>query len=115
MNSLDALPADVRAAVMPGPGFVKPSAVIEDVCAEWGMDPKKVCGRDRTERVSTVRAACVLAVRTLCPEVSYAVIGSELGGRDHSTIMFLERRALLRMAEISSAEPAVGTAAGGNA
>ena len=69
-----------------------PAAVIlELVASQFNVTPKQLCGKSRKQTVACARSVAVYLLRNLL-EMGYAEIGQQLGGRDHSTIMYSNRK-----------------------
>lgn len=64
------------------------------VCAEYALTPEELVSDRRYANLVEARAMLVWALRTLWKQRSYPMIGRMLGGRDHSTIQHLHRKAL---------------------
>ena len=58
--------------------------IIAATAREFGLTAKELVGNSRAYRVAQPRAIAVLLSRQLT-KASFAQIGKELGGRDHST------------------------------
>lgn len=70
------------------PGHARPMDVALDVAEIWGLETATLRGRTNSKRVNEARKDLVVRLRAESG-MSYAEIGIFLGGRDHSTIMFL--------------------------
>lgn len=62
--------------------------------AVYGVTPPELRGVGRQQHTVKGRALVAWALRSLGETVSYPVIGRMLGGRDHTTIMNLHRKAI---------------------
>lgn len=65
--------------------------IVEHVCDFFGLKPKQILGRERTERVCEAR---MIVVRIALKHESNTLmsVGKALDGRDHSTIFQLRER-----------------------
>lgn len=82
------------------------------VRAEFGIARDDLISAQRTDRLVTARAYFVWVLATLGKRRSYPGIGRLLGGRDHSTIINLHRKAIglrLRNAAFAAACLRIGT------
>jgi chromosomal replication initiation ATPase DnaA len=70
------------------PGRARPMDVALEVAEVWGIETETLRGRANSKRVREARRGLVLRLRAESG-MSFAEIGAFLGGRDHSTIMFL--------------------------
>jgi chromosomal replication initiator protein len=73
------------------PEFTDAHQEIERVAAHYGVDPSVIKGRSRTKSAVFVRSQAALAVRRL--GYSFSEMGQMFGGRDHTTMMNLVRKA----------------------
>ena len=62
--------------------------VADAVQRHTGKTWDALCSAGRTQRLSLVRKMAALALREVCPDMSLRDIGRELGGRDHSTVIY---------------------------
>ncbi len=73
--------------------------MVEHAAHVFGVSVADLTGRSRTRHVSEARQAVAYALRRRYPALSLTSIGTILGGRDHSTIIYAlaaaERRAMV--------------------
>lgn len=62
-------------------------SIIRKVCEAYDVTVEDVRGKSRTKTISEARQVVMWMARQLTDE-SYETIGSELGGRDHSTVYY---------------------------
>lgn len=79
--------------------YVPPAQTIQRLINEaeklWEIEPSSVKSSTRRKQVAHARFAVVYAARRMTrPKRSYPEIGRLIGGRDHSTIISAERRAV---------------------
>lgn len=70
----------------PGKRVVRPSEVIRSVIAHFNIKKEDLTGRQRTREIVIPRQILIYLLREEV-DMPYKQIGSELGGRDHTTIM----------------------------
>ena len=76
-----------------------PVAVVLDlVASHFNLTPKQLCGKSRKQTVAYARSVAIYLLRNLL-EMGYAEIGQRLGGRDHSTIMYSNRKILTLLSD----------------
>lgn len=73
--------------------WLNPVAVIQAACEVSGLDQDDLIGRDRTMHKSTPRKVLVHLLRKRS-NLSYDGIGHILSGRDHTSILYLNKKAL---------------------
>ena len=61
--------------------------IISDVCSVYGVTPDDMRSSKRSQQVATARKVAIYVVREIT-QMPLAAIGSEFGGRDHSTIVY---------------------------
>ena len=64
------------------------------VLRRYDIDENALLSKRRQRALVEARAVFVWAVRHARPETSYPMLGRMLGGRDHSTIISLHRKAV---------------------
>lgn len=64
-----------------------PETIIEVCCGVFAVSPAELLSRARQRHIAYARQAAMLALRLLTDR-SLAAIGAELGGRDHSTVLY---------------------------
>ena len=62
--------------------------VRDEVARAFGIEPHVAIGRGRHREVVWPRHVAVWVVRTVFPQLSYPMIGTLFGGRDHSSIIY---------------------------
>ncbi len=68
-----------------------PSAVIKAVSEQFGMDPETIKGPRRTKEVSLARHVAMYLLRETS-SLSSPQVGLALGGRDHSTVLYAQKK-----------------------
>ena len=68
-----------------------PSAVIKAVSEHFGTDPETLKGPRRTKEVSLARHVAMFLLRETS-SLSSPQVGLALGGRDHSTVLYAQRK-----------------------
>jgi chromosomal replication initiator protein len=68
-----------------------PSAVINAVSEHFGTNPETIKGRRRTKEVSLARHVAMYLLRETS-SLSSPQVGLALGGRDHSTVLYAQRK-----------------------
>jgi len=79
----------------PEPILANPARVWGIIDRHCGVEMWELIGKGRTARVSDAR--CIAVHLLLACGLSLEKIGLMLGGRDHSTIIYLRRKAEARM------------------
>lgn len=90
--SLQAAEAALR-DIMPTNGDVEitPSLVIEVVAEFFNLTPEEILGKGRARQIANARQIGMYLCRELT-ELSLPKLGAAFGGRDHTTVMYAERR-----------------------
>jgi chromosomal replication initiator protein len=73
--------------VNPEPDRLTPERVLTTVAEAYGVKPDALCGKRRTQSVVLPRQVTMYLLRQLT-DLSLVEIGSVLGGRDHTTVMY---------------------------
>ncbi|HIF13062.1 MAG TPA: chromosomal replication initiator protein DnaA [Dehalococcoidia bacterium] len=68
-----------------------PSAVIKAVSEQFGMEPEMIKGPRRTKEVSLARHVAMYLLRETS-SLSSPQVGLALGGRDHSTVLYAQKK-----------------------
>lgn len=71
--------------------YIPVREIIKDVARETGAPVELIVSRQRHPALTAARAAAVLALREA--GYSWPEIGCALGGRHHTTVIYLARRA----------------------
>ncbi len=61
--------------------------IIAEVANVYGVTPEDIRSNKRASQISTARKVAIYLVREIT-EMPLAAIGTEFGGRDHSTIVY---------------------------
>jgi chromosomal replication initiator protein len=64
-----------------------PSAIIDAVASQFGIEKDKLLGRDRSKGIALPRQVAMYLIREET-SASLPEIGNALGGRDHTTVMY---------------------------
>lgn len=70
--------------------------IVEIVAAHADVTVAALCGDRKTDDVVVPRHRAFCVIRRLRPDMSYPEIGRRMGGKDHTTVLHGERRALER-------------------
>ena len=70
----------------PAQARITPTMIIEETARYFGLSPDDILGASRTQQLVTARQIAMYLTRTLA-DLSWPKIGSEFGGRDHTTAM----------------------------
>lgn len=81
---------DIRADNMPTPITV--DRIVNEVSHTLGVTPKDICSKSRVANISQARKVAVYVIRQIT-DIPMKQIGDELGGRDHSTIVYAYQQA----------------------
>ena len=73
--------------VNPEPDRLTPERVLAIVAEAFGVKPDALCGKRRTQSIVMPRQVTMYLLRQLT-DLSLVEIGSVLGGRDHTTVMY---------------------------
>ena len=73
--------------VNPEPDRLTPEKVLATVAEAFGVKPDALCGKRRTQSIVMPRQVAMFLLRQLT-DLSLVEIGSVLGGRDHTTVMY---------------------------
>ena len=68
-----------------------PSSVIKAVSEQFGTDPETLKGPRRTKEVSLARHVAMYLLRETSA-LSSPQVGLAMGGRDHSTVLYAQRK-----------------------
>lgn len=71
--------------------------LIEAVAELFGVSYADLVGSSRQHHIALARQAAAWVLRQACPTISLQVIGSLLGGRDHTTIIYSIQQMEARM------------------
>ena len=72
------------------------SSIVRAVLDYWNMDWRTIAGRKRLQSISTARIMCGYLLRRRT-HMSYCEIGTMMGRRDHSTVMYYVQKCGLDM------------------
>ena len=72
---------------LPQEGAVSSDQIIQAVASQYGVEPDRLLGRDRTREVALPRQVAMYLIRE-DTDSSLPEIGDILGGRDHTTVMY---------------------------
>jgi chromosomal replication initiator protein len=72
---------------LPQPSSITPEYVIETVADFFGVNRSSLIGRSRARDIAFPRQVAMYLMREL-GDLSLPRIGDELGGRDHTTVMY---------------------------
>ena len=61
--------------------------IISDVCNVYGVTPEDLRSTKRSQQIAIARKVAIYVVREIT-QMPLASIGTEFGGRDHSTIVY---------------------------
>ncbi len=75
------------ADLLPQRSTVEPRTVIDAVARSFGIPRDRLLGRDRTREVALPRQVAMYLLRE-AGNISLPQIGEEMGGRDHTTVMY---------------------------
>ena len=70
-----------------GPPRRHPDEIVAEICLHYGVDEAEVRSKSRRHHLSEPRAAITWTLRE--QGMSYDAIGEILGGRDHSSLIYL--------------------------
>lgn len=73
--------ADARQSTNPCP-----NGIVENICNQFGVDKKELCGPKRTKEIKNARQAAMYVLRQTT-SLPLEKIGDILGRRDHSTVL----------------------------
>ena len=65
---------------------------MNEVSHTLGVSPKDICSKSRVANISQARKVVVYVIRQIT-DIPMKQIGEELGGRDHSTIVYCYQQA----------------------
>ena len=90
--SMQAAEAALR-HIMPGDGDIEitPELIIEIVSEFFSLTPDEIVGKGRARQVANARQIAMYLGRELT-DLSLPKLGQAFGGRDHTTVMYSERR-----------------------
>lgn len=79
--------------IMPGDGDIEitPELIIEIVSEFFSLTPDEIVGKGRARQVANARQIAMYLGRELT-DLSLPKLGQAFGGRDHTTVMYSERR-----------------------
>ena len=77
--------------ILPDEVEVNPQVVIEVVAEYFGLSIDELTGKGRSKHLVTARQIAMYLCRELT-ELSLPKLGAAFGGRDHTTVMYAERR-----------------------
>jgi len=69
------------------PTTVTIEKIIDEVARTYGVTPEDIKSNSRKAEVSNARQVAIYAIRTIT-QITYEMIGKEVGGRDHATIVY---------------------------
>ncbi|MDX9865463.1 MAG: chromosomal replication initiator protein DnaA [Anaerolineaceae bacterium] len=75
------------ADLLPNRSTIEPDQIIVAVAAAFGLTTERLIGRDRTREVALPRQIAMYLLREEI-NISLPQIGAQLGGRDHTTVMY---------------------------
>jgi chromosomal replication initiator protein len=75
------------ADLLPQTGSIEPEKVVDLVARAFNVSAERLLGRDRSRAVALPRQIAMYLLRQEA-NISLPQIGKELGGRDHSTVMY---------------------------
>jgi chromosomal replication initiator protein len=75
------------ADLLPNRSTIEPDQIVSAVAAAFGLTTERLIGRDRTREVALPRQIAMYLLREEI-NISLPQIGAQLGGRDHTTVMY---------------------------
>ena len=75
------------ADLLPNRSTIEPDQIVNAVAAAFGLTTERLIGRDRTREVALPRQIAMYLLREEI-NISLPQIGAQLGGRDHTTVMY---------------------------
>ena len=75
------------ADLLPNRSTIEPDQILTAVAAAFGLSTERLIGRDRTREVALPRQIAMYLLREEI-NISLPQIGAQLGGRDHTTVMY---------------------------
>ena len=75
------------ADLLPNRSTIEPNQILTAVAAAFGLSTERLIGRDRTREVALPRQIAMYLLREEI-NISLPQIGAQLGGRDHTTVMY---------------------------
>jgi chromosomal replication initiator protein len=75
------------ADLLPNRSTIEPDQIVSAVAAAFGLSTERLIGRDRTREVALPRQIAMYLLREEI-NISLPQIGAQLGGRDHTTVMY---------------------------
>lgn len=78
--------------------LISPSEIIAVVAEYFNIDTEDIYGAGRTQEVATARQIAMYLVRNLT-DLAYPKIGKLFGGRDHTTVMYANKKIIDQMSE----------------
>ncbi len=75
------------ADLLPNRSTIEPDQIVRAVAAAFGLTTERLIGRDRTREVALPRQIAMYLLREEI-NISLPQIGAQLGGRDHTTVMY---------------------------
>ncbi len=61
--------------------------IISDVASVYGVTAEDIRSKKRSTQISTARKVCAYVIKQVI-QISYKSIGAEIGGKDHSTVVY---------------------------
>jgi chromosomal replication initiator protein len=81
----------LRDVIRPKVRKVSLDTILRAVCEHYGVKPSDLIGKRRHRSVSQPRQVCMYLARRLT-ELSLVEIGGQIGGRDHTTVIYANER-----------------------
>ena len=75
------------ADLLPNRSTIEPDQIVNAVATAFGLTTERLIGRDRTREVALPRQIAMYLLREEI-NISLPQIGAQLGGRDHTTVMY---------------------------
>lgn len=90
------------------PQSIKPDQIIETICDYYSIKPTQLKGKKRDAYLVQARHMCMYLLKEEAG-LTYADIGYQLGGRDHTTVMHAVEKISNLMKDPGSTQEEVGT------
>ena len=69
------------------PAPITVDRIISDVASVYGVTTDDIRSKKRSAQISTARKVCAYIIKQVL-QLSYKTIGAEIGGKDHSTVVY---------------------------
>ena len=76
-------------SIIPDDGIIKitPQKIIDCICSYYNLTEDDILGKSKQKNIAFARQIAMYLSRSHITNISLSAIGSEIGGKDHATVL----------------------------